>query len=248
MKVLIVDDEALARTRLRALLGECHSPSVQVQAEAANATQALEWLRRQRFDVALIDIHMPGADGLALAQLLQSVPDRPALVFVTAYTEHAARAFDLDAVDYLTKPVRLERLQEALRKVLRQAGSAAAVDRIEPVLLIQERGKTERVLVSEVLYLKAELKYITVRTAGKSYLLEASLSDLEENYAGHFLRIHRNALISRSAVQALEKSQHPQEGQGWAVRLRGIDELLWVSRRQLAGVRALLVGQASRSD
>jgi len=241
VKVLIVDDEALARMRLRTLLGECRSPAAQVEAEAANATQAMQCLRRQLFDVALIDIHMPGADGLTLAQAVQSLPNRPALVFVTAYAEHAARAFDLDAVDYLTKPVRLERLQEALRKVLRQSVSAVPADLVEQVLLIQERGKTERLPVSAVLYLKAELKYITVRTASKSYLLEASLTDLEEKYAARFLRIHRNALIARSAVQALEKSHHPEEGQGWAVRLRGVDELLWVSRRQLAAVRALLV-------
>lgn len=247
MKVLIVDDEALARTRLRALLGQCHSPSAQVQAEAANATQALECLRRQLFDVALVDIHMPGADGLTLAQVLPTAANAPAVVFVSAYAEHAVQAFALDAVDYLTKPVRLERLQEALQKVERFQKTKGAVPTpvSEDVLVIQEHDRIVRVPLSQVLYLKAELKYITVRSAGKCYLLEASLNELEAKYSQYFLRIHRNALISRSAVQALERGQHSEEGQGWAVRLRGIDELLWVSRRQLAGVRALLVNKAS---
>ena len=109
-------------------------------------------------------------------------------------------------------------------------------------MVIQERGRTERVPVSDVLYLKAELKYITVRTAARTYLLEASLSDLEEKYKPRFLRVHRNALIARGAVRALEKHHDPQEGEGWAVRLHGLDELLLVSRRQLAAVREVMAG------
>ena len=237
LQLLLVDDEALARSRLRILLGDCPAPVAAVAAEAANAAQAMELLQRQRFDAVLLDIHMPGADGLALAQALRSLPRPPAVVFVTAHAEHAVAAFDLEAVDYLTKPVRLERLQVALQKVQRLALAQSAAEAEPEVLLIQDRGRTERVPLAEVLYLKAELKYVTVRTAAKSYILDASLSELEERHAGQFLRVHRNALVARRAVRALEKHYDPEEGEGWAVRLNGIDELLSVSRRQLNAVR-----------
>lgn len=244
LKVLIVDDEALARARLRTLLGDCSTPPVSALAEAANATQALECLQRQLVDVALIDIHMPGADGLVLARTLRALPHPPAVVFVTAHTEHAVQAFELEAVDYLTKPVRLERLQAALQKVERLilARQGRLNDGPEEVLIIQERGRIERVLLSDVVYLKAELKYITVRTKGKSFILEGSLNELEDKYPSRFLRIHRNALIARHAVRALEKYHDQVEGDGWAVRLNGINELLLVSRRQLAVVRELVAG------
>ena len=244
LMALIVDDEALARSRLRTLLGDCKAPGVRVGGEAGNATEAVELLRRQPFDVALLDIHMPGADGLALAQTIRTLASPPAVVFVTAHAEHAVHAFELEAVDYLTKPVRLERLQAALQKGERMIESTRGLQPEVPeeVLIIQERGRTERVPVSEVLYLKAELKYITVRTAAKSYILDGSLSELEEKYAAEFMRIHRNALVARRAVRALEKNYDPEEGEGWAVRLNGIDELLAVSRRQLAAVREVVAG------
>jgi two-component system response regulator AlgR len=241
LKVLLVDDEPLARSRLRTLLAECGTPAVEVGAEAANAAQAMEHLRRQNFDAVLLDIHMPGADGLALASVLRGLPDAPAVVFVTAYAEHAVTAFELEAVDYLTKPVRLERLEAALGKVDRLVQARAGGQETEQeVLVIQDRGRTERVPVTEVLYFKAELKYITVRTAARSYILDGSLSDLEERHGSQFLRVHRNALVSRRAVRALEKHFDPEEGEGWAVRLNGIDESLAVSRRQLSAVREAL--------
>jgi len=239
LKVLIVDDEALARSRLRRLLGDCATPGVLVAGEAANAADALEWLRRERFDLVLLDIHMPGADGLTLAQTLRGLPGAPAVVFVTAHSEHAVKAFEVEALDYLTKPVRLERLQAALLKVERllPARQAPAGGVAEEALIIQDRGRTERVPLAEVLYFKAELKYVTVRTAAKSYILDGALNDLEERHAGRFIRVHRNALVARHAVRALEKHHDPEEGEGWAVRLQGLDELLAVSRRQLPAVR-----------
>lgn len=242
LNVLIVDDETLARSRLRALLADCTAPQAHPGGEATSAVQAMELLRRERFDAVLLDIHMPGADGLALAQALRELPQAPAIVFVTAHAEHAVAAFELEAVDYLTKPVRLERLQAALQKVerrLRQDG-AAPVPSGPEVLVIQDRGRTERVPLAEVLYFKAELKYVTVRTAARSYILDASLSELEERHAAHFMRIHRNALVARHAVRALEKHFDPEEGEGWAVRLNGVEELLAVSRRQLTAVREAL--------
>jgi two-component system, LytTR family, response regulator AlgR len=244
LKVLIVDDEALARARLRTLLGDCAQPVALVGGEAANAVQAVELLRRDAFDVALLDIHMPGADGLQLAQTLQAMASPPAVVFVTAHAEHAVQAFELEAVDYLTKPVRLERLQAALQKVERTLTSrrGQTANSPEEVLIIQDRGRTERVPLSEVLYFKAELKYVTVRTAARSYILDGSLSELEDRHTGEFMRVHRNALVARRAVRALEKHFDPEEGEGWAVRLNGIDELLAVSRRQLSAVREAIAG------
>jgi two-component system response regulator AlgR len=238
LQVLVVDDEPLARARMRTLLGDCRSPQVVVTGEAANAIEAMEALRRGGADAVMLDVHMPGADGLALAQALRGMAREPAVVFVTAHAEHAVAAFDLDAVDYLTKPVRLDRLQVALQKVERVLATRRGPAQAQPeMLVIQDRGRTERVPLSEVLYFKAELKYVTVRTAARSYILDASLSDLEERHVAHFLRVHRNALVARRAVRALEKHDDPEEGEGWAVRLNGIDELLMVSRRQLTAVR-----------
>ncbi|RYX88290.1 MAG: response regulator transcription factor [Comamonadaceae bacterium] len=239
MNVLIVDDEPLARARLRTLLRDCTAPAVTVGGEAGNALQAIDMLRRGSFDAALLDVRMPGADGLTLAQSVRELPNPPAVVFVTAHAEHAVTAFELEAVDYLTKPVRLERLQAALLKVERHVAATrgAQTAQQKEMLIIQDRGRTERVPLDEVLYLKAELKYITVRTAAKSYILDGSLSELEEKYEAQFMRVHRNALVARRAVRALEKHFDPEEGEGWAVRLTGIDELLAVSRRQLAAVR-----------
>ncbi len=244
LTVLIVDDETLARARLLNLLEDCSAPAARVVAEVANATHAVAWLQHHSADVALIDIHMPGADGLALVQTLRSLPHPPAVVFVTAHTEHAVQAFELEAVDYLTKPVRLERLQVALQKVERLIHKEKGIepDLTEKVLVIHERGRTERVPLSQVLYLKAELKYVTVRTAVKSFILEGALSELEDKYSDQFLRIHRNALVARRAVRALEKHFDADEGEGWAVRMNGVPELLFVSRRQLAAVRALVSG------
>jgi two-component system, LytTR family, response regulator AlgR len=244
LRVLLVDDEALARSRLRTLLADCAAPSADVLAEAANAVQAMAALQREAFDLVLLDIHMPGADGVTLARSITALPAAPAVVFVTAHAEHAVQAFELSAIDYLTKPVRLERLQQALQKVERLAPvkPASQPDFLEETLIIQDRGRTERVPLGEVLYLKAELKYITVRTATRSYVLDGSLGELEEKYAQQFMRIHRNALISRRAVRALEKHFDPEEGEGWAVRLNGISELLAVSRRQLSAVREAIAG------
>ena len=239
LKVLIVDDEALARSRLRTLLGDCKSPVIQLDGEAGNAPQAMEWLRRQRFDVVLLDIHMPGADGLALADTIRKLPEPPAIVFITAHAEHALQAFELEATDYLTKPVRLERLQAALQKVERtiELRRGLEADSQEEMLIIQDRGNLLRIPLVQVLYFKAELKYITVRTLDKSYILDGSLSELEDKYRAQFMRIHRNALIARRAVRALVKHHDLEEGEGWAVRLDGISDLLFVSRRQVAAVR-----------
>lgn len=244
LRVLIVDDEPLARSRLRTLLGDCRAPEALVAGEAGNAAQAMSLVQGQAqpFDVALLDIHMPGADGVQLAAAWRALPEAPPVVFVTAHAEHAVKAFEIEAVDYLTKPVRLERLQAALQKVerLAQAGLTTAAEPEFEWLLISERGRTMRLPLAEVLYFKAELKYITVRTAEGSHLLDDSLSQLEERHGERFLRIHRNALVARTAIRALVRHQDAEEGEGWAVQLAGVDEVLAVSRRQVAAVRAAL--------
>ncbi len=245
LKVLIVDDESLARSRLRTLLAECTDPRADVVGEAGNAVQAMDYIQRGQCDLVLLDVHMPGVDGMALAGAMQQLEAPPAVVFVTAYAQHAVQAFELEAVDYLTKPVRRERLQQALQKVLRlRSASEQATDGggLGESLIIQERGRSERVALAEVIYLKAELKYITVRTADKEHIYDGALSDLEQRYAHLFVRVHRNALVSRRAVRAVEKHNDPIEGEGWTVRLDGVDERLAVSRRQLAAVREALMG------
>ena len=244
LQVLIVDDEPLARSRLRALLAECREPQAQAAGEAASAAQALSLARQQPFDVALLDIHMPGIDGLQLAEALRGLPHPPLVVFVTAYAQHAVQAFEIEAVDYLTKPVRLQRLETALQKVERMKAMQPAREDGAPEgdwLIIPERNRTLRVPLASVLCLKAELKYISVHTtAGATHLLEGSLNQLEDKYPGRFLRIHRNALVARKAIRALVRHRDPQEGDGWAVRLEGMDEVLTVSRRQITAVREAL--------
>jgi two-component system response regulator AlgR len=247
LRVMVVDDEALARQRLRTLLGDCRQPSAHWVGEAAHAPQAVALLAHTPVDVVLLDIHMPGVDGLALARTLSAMAHPPALVFVTAHAEHAVHAFELDAVDYLTKPVRLERLEQALAKASRRLETRADTDVPPQVaddhVLITERGRTERVALADVVYFKAELKYITVRTREREYVLDGSLSDLEQRHAVRVVRVHRNALVTRTAIQGLERSTDPAEPDVWWLKLYGVPERLVVSRRQLPLVRDAMSGQ-----
>jgi len=249
LRVLIVDDEELARLRMRSLLADCMEPAAEVVGEASTAAAALQWLTQHPCDVVLLDIRMPGLDGIQLAQRVRSLPRPPGLVFVTAHAEHAVDAFDLDAIDYLTKPVRRARLQEALTRVAQRLGmavpapAAAAVD-VQAAIVVNDRGSLARVPLAEVLYLKAELKYVTLRTAQHSYVLDDSLTELEGRLGEDFLRVHRNAIVARGAVRALERRVDPDEGgEGWAVRVSPTDEWLAVSRRQLSAVRDALAAE-----
>lgn len=248
MKVLLVDDEALARVRLRSLLEGLPSLQAEVIGEAGDAEEALALQQRTPADVVLLDIGMPGRDGLRLAALLSALPQAPAIVFVTAHAEHALQAFELEAVDYLTKPVRSERLLAALQRVQRlrhtaQVGAEAVAE--VPVLVVTDRGRVLRLPVDEVLYAKAELKYVTLRTAGHGYVLDDALSDLEvrlQALGGSFIRVHRNALVARRAVRALE--MRGALADGWAVQVAPLDEWLAVSRRQVAAVRSALAQES----
>jgi two-component system, LytTR family, response regulator AlgR len=242
LRVLVVDDEELARMRLRGLVAECPSPQATVIGEAANAAQALAWLADNDCDLVLLDIRMPGNDGLQLAAELKRREPAPAVVFVTAHAEHALEAFDLHAVDYLTKPVRRERLQAALERAemrLARQPAAGAAPGADPVIVVSEFGRVVRVPVREVLYLKAELKYVTLRTAERSYVLDDALADLEQRLGEHFLRVHRNALVARHAMRALERRAATDDdgSEAWAVRVAPVDEWLAVSRRQASAVR-----------
>ncbi len=249
LRVLIVDDEELARLRMRSLLADCMEPAAEVVGEASTAAAALQWLTQHPCDVVLLDIRMPGLDGIQLAQRVRSLPRPPGLVFVTAHAEHAVDAFDLEAIDYLTKPVRRARLQEALTRVAQRLGmavpapAAAPADQ-QPAIVVNDRGSLARVPLAEVLYLKAELKYVTLRTAQHSYVLDDSLTELEGRLGEEFLRVHRNAIVARGAVRALERRVDPDEGgEGWAVRVSPTDEWLAVSRRQLSAVRDALAAE-----
>ncbi|MDR0215684.1 MAG: LytTR family DNA-binding domain-containing protein [Comamonas sp.] len=241
MNILIVDDETLARSRLRMLLGDCSNGPHQVQ-EASCAAEALQILSAEQLkpvQLVLLDIHMPGQNGLQLAQAIKALHQPPAIVFVTAHAHHALQAFELDATDYLTKPVRLERLLQALQKAERSFNTQQALDN-GPALVIQERGRTVRLPLAEVRYLKAEQKYITVRTVQRQYILEGALADLETRHSDQLLRVHRNTLVARAALRSLERYEDPEEGEGWGLRLQGVPELLPVSRRQLAIVKSEL--------
>jgi len=249
LRVLIVDDEPLARLRLRSLLGECQQPLTEVVGEAGDAMQALGWLQTRDCDLLLLDIHMPGMDGRQLAAQLRQRQRAPAVVFVTAHAEHALEAFELEAVDYLTKPVRRERLQAALQRAQQRVLARPAELAEHEVLVVSDRGRVLRLPLHEVLYLKAELKYVTLRTTSRSYVLDEPLSELEQRLGERFLRVHRNALVSRNAVRALERRSIAGEDEpgevGWAVQVAPLGEWLAVSRRQATAVREALENGAT---
>ena len=234
LKVFIVDDEAIARSRLRTLLQDCveELPNA-VVGEADSGVSALCQLQDAEADVVLLDIRMPGMDGMELAQRVKALPRPPAIVFVTAYDAHAIAAFEVQAVDYLLKPVRLTRLMEALRRVQPQAGqdAAGAKEYAPRQFTVSDRGRVWLVPVDEVLYLRAELKYVTLRTREREYVLNEALSKLEEQYADEFLRIHRNCLINRHHLAGFELRREGEDTH-WVTVLRDWPERLPVSRRQ----------------
>lgn len=244
LRVFIVDDEAPARARLRALLADIAAvlPNEAV-GEAGNGVEALQRLTDAAADVALVDIRMPQMDGIELARHLALLPHPPAVVFTTAYDQYAVQAFELEAVDYLLKPVRAERLAAALEKA-RRAGLAGreTLARLAPQarrhLSVSERGRILLVPVADVLYLKAELKYVTARTREREYLLDESLIHLEQEFAAAFVRVHRNCLVARGAIAGFEKTAGEDGETHWSVLLAGLDEKLPVSRRQWPAVKA----------
>jgi two-component system response regulator AlgR len=245
LKILVVDDEAPARRRLRELLEDCASalPLV-VMGEADSGRQALDLLSGASADLVLSDIRMPDMDGIELARHLLKLPAPPVLIFTTAYHEHAIAAFEVHAIDYLMKPVRVQRLLAALHKVPRlRPLSDARLDRLPAAarrfLSVTERSRVVLVPIEEVIYLKAELKYITIRTAEREFLLEESLTKLEEEFGARFVRVHRNCLVAREAIRGFERHVSAEGDAHWEVLLRDVAEALPVSRRQQFIVREI---------
>ena len=252
LKILLVDDEPLARSRLRELLADIAVQfATEVVGEAGNGLAALEFLRQQRVDVVLADIRMPGMDGIELAGHLGAFEQPPAVIFTTAYDNYAVQAFDLNALDYLLKPVRTQRLLTALQKaVAAPHPDAAVLTGIGQVvrgggrthLSCHERGRLLLVPVAEVLYFKADTKYVTARTVVREYLLDEALTHLESEFADRFMRLHRAVLVAKAALAGFEKAAGDDvEAYGWAL-LRGVPDKLPVSRRQWAPAKAALTG------
>jgi two-component system response regulator AlgR len=236
-RLLIADDEAPARQRLRDLLDELRDGfPLAIVDEARNGREALDVVNREKIDIVLLDIRMPEMDGMETARHLAGMSLPPAIIFTTAFDSYALKAFEVNAIDYLLKPIRRERLLVALGKtraappVSREALDAAA-NMPRRHLSVHERGKIHLVPMVDVLYLRAELKYVTVRTPDREYLVEESLTKLEEEFADSLVRIHRNCLVARAAIAGFEKNAEDSES-GWAVVIRATNEKLPVSRRQ----------------
>ena len=253
-RIFIVDDEQHARARLAMLLAdiveECPNELV---GEASDAAGALQGIVDTRPDVVLLDIQMPGMNGLDLAsRLALEGEDMPAVVFVSAHEDYALDAFEVHALDYLVKPVRAGRLQQALRRVATLRGrsnggngNVGQAPRREH-FTVHERDRLLLVPVADVLYLKAELKYVTLRTRSRDYLIEDSLASIEEELDDVFVRVHRNTLVARKAIMGVERGSVGADGDGergqeaWQVILRDVAERLPISRRQWPVVKALV--------
>lgn len=244
LSVFLVDDEELARTRLRSLLADVagEMPN-EVVGEAANGVLALAQLEGRPVDVLLVDIRMPVMDGIELAGHVLHLEQPPALIFVTAFDSYAVQAFELNAIDYLLKPVRAQRLLTALQKV-RQRGAlpreafASLPRAARRHLSCHERGRLLLIPVGEVLYLRAGLKYVTARTREREYLLDESLTQLENEFGEQFIRLHRSVLVARGAIAGFERSGSDDAEAQWLALLREVPERLPVSRRQWPLVRA----------
>lgn len=241
LDVLIVDDEPLARQRLQDLLADIGG--VRVVGEAADGREAIEACERFAPDVILLDIAMPTMDGLEAARHLAASASAPAVIFCTAYDEHALAAFEARAIDYLLKPVRAERLAAALERA-RALGRARSHERLQALpksqarthLCARLRGSLRLIPVVDVLYLQAEEKYVVVHHTGGADLIEDSLKALEQEFPERFLRIHRNCLVARSELRELRRGN---DGQVHALLKRSADALE-ISRRCLPQIRQLL--------
>ena len=205
LNILIADDEAPARNRMRDLLSDIED--VVVVAEAKNGKEAIDLALQTKPDLMLLDIRMPGMDGIEAAQHAQKIEPKPHIIFTTAFDAYAIKAFDLNAIDYLLKPIRLERLQTAINKA--HALKPAQIAALKPLqktrthMSIHERGRVLLVPIETIIYLRAELKYVTVRTAEREYLIEESLTNLEAEFGERFIRLHRNCLVAPPFICAV---------------------------------------------
>jgi two-component system response regulator AlgR len=243
IKVFIADDEEPARERLKELLADiaAEQPSA-VVGEARNGLETLERLPESGAELVLLDIQMPGMGGLEVARHLAGLESPPTVVFVTAHDRHAVEAFELNALDYLLKPVRAERLAAALRKaaVPDRERLAKVAQNAREYLSVAERNRIVLVPVREIVFLRAEQKYVTVRTRNREHLIEEPLIQLEREFAATFVRIHRNCLVARAAIRGFERGGTADEEPHWMVVLDGVEEKLPVSRRQWPQLRELV--------
>src|SRR5882672_10458650 len=246
LRVVIVDDEEPARSRLLELLEDCRGELPHsIAGEAANGVEGLQIVAAAEAEIVLVDIHMPEMSGIEFARHLQVLERPPAVIFVTAHDRYAVEAFEVNAVDYLTKPVRAVRLLTALKRAANGARLARGVlESIDPAprryFSVAERGRMTLVRVTDVIYLRAELKYVTLRTRSGEYLVEESLTQLEQEFGGVFVRIHRNCLVARRSIRGVERGAETEGEVGWSVVLEGVEEKLPVSRRQWAQVKSLV--------
>jgi two-component system response regulator AlgR len=264
-RILIVDDEAPARMRIKDLLDDIQSDCpCELVGEAADGQTALDLIVEKTPDILLLDVQMPGMTGIELAQHIASakITPSPAIIYVTAYDEFALEAFEVHAMDYLLKPVRASRLQEAIQRI--QELQKISIDIHEDVqkklieslpktrqnFSVLERNRVLLVPVHDVLFLKAEQKYVTIQTKERSYLTEESLVSIESEMADYFVRAHRNALVARNAIIGVEKAAHliesehdtEKSSESWQVIVRDSAERLPISRRQWAIIKALVRG------
>lgn len=231
--LIIADDEAPARNRLRELLADM--PGVNIAGEARHGAEAIALAQQSGANLVLLDIRMPQMDGIEAAAHLQKMPSPPAIIFTTAYDAYALQAFDMSAIDYLLKPIRRERLLTAINKARALLpAQLAAIRPMQPQrshFSISERGRVLLVPVNEVIYLRAELKYTTLRTAQHEYLIEDSLNSIEQEFGERFLRLHRNCLVNPHYLLGYQKMAEGEHQ--WVALLKGIPETVGVSRRQL---------------
>ena len=237
MNVLIVDDEQLARQRLRHLITGIGEHVV--VAEAETGEQALLKTQQSHPDIVLMDIRMPGVDGLEAARYINRMDHPPAIIFTTAYSEHAMSAFESQAVDYLLKPIKQSRLEQALhsaKRLTRAQLSELQADNQSDTrqkICVKTRGSLELIPLEEIIYFKADQKYVTLRTADHEFLIEESLKSLENEFAQLFIRVHRNAIVAESYINGITKNTlgHP------CIVFNDVDDLLEISRRHSADIR-----------
>jgi len=246
MRIIIVDDEPLARSRLLAMITELDAG--EVIGEADNGADALRLVEQTEPDIVLLDIRMPGMDGIEVARHLAATLRPPAVIFTTAYDSHALAAIEANAVDYLLKPIRKPRLQAALERaitltraqlaglevVAQEGENARARTHISATL----HGNLQLLPLGEIRYFRAEHKYVTARHPEGQLIIEDTLSALEDEFNDRFLRVHRNALVAKAHVRGIESDPSGHQ----FVRLDGIDDRVEVSRRQAPVIRRLLKG------
>jgi two-component system response regulator AlgR len=240
VKILIVDDEKPARDRLARMVSEL--PQHELIGQAVNGLEALGMTQAMEPDIVLLDIRMPGMDGIEAARHLAKLDQPPAVIFTTAFSDHALEAFETHAVDYLLKPVKQDRLQAAMDAAVRPTRAQAAksgdlLSGLEPRqhICARVRGSLVLVPIEDIYYFHAEQKYVTVRHTEGEVLIEDALKNLEDEFGDRFYRIHRNALVGLAWIAGMQSNDD-----GHRVTFRDIDDTLEVSRRHLPGVRKII--------